>query len=293
MNNFNYDKKRAAYFEAIISIIVNIGISIWKLLLGLTFQSVALLADAFHSIFDMVTSVVLMYGFYIVSKPPDEEHPYGHGRAEHISTIIIGSLLLAVSFEFLIRSGDKLISRQAVIFSNIVVYSLIIMAVFKEMLAQIAFKLASKYDSEGIKADGYHHRSDAIATMLLALGILVGKNYWWLDGFLGIAISCYILYISVGLIKRTSDELLGRGASEEEEKLIKDIVGSVHEEIKDIHHIHLHKYGEHVELTLHIRIPRNKTVEEADRIAKLIENAVKEKLGWEATVHVEGEKISD
>jgi len=290
---FAYDKKSSAYFEGVLSIIVNIIVSGWKLFLGLIYQSVALMADAFHSLFDIVTSIVLIYGFYMVSKPPDKEHPYGHGRAELISTIIIGSLLLAVSFEFLIRSGDRLLSRQAVVFSNIVVYSLVIMAIIKELLAQVAYRLADKYGSDAIRADGYHHRSDAIATILLAIGILLGKSYWWLDGVLGLVISLYIMFISVSLIRETSDELLGRGASEEEEKMIKDIVTSVHEEVTDVHHIHLHKYGDHVELTLHVRVPKDTTVEEADRIAKLIENAVRERLGWEATVHVEGEKTKN
>ena len=290
---FAYDKKSSAYFEGVLSIIVNIIVSGWKLFLGLIYQSVALMADAFHSLFDIVTSIVLIYGFYMVSKPPDKEHPYGHGRAELISTIIIGSLLLAVSFEFLIRSGDRLLSRQAVVFSNIVVYSLVIMAIIKELLAQVAYRLADKYGSDAIRADGYHHRSDAIATILLAIGILLGKSYWWLDGVLGLVISLYIMFISVSLIRETSDELLGRGASEEEEKMIKDIVTSVREEVTDVHHIHLHKYGDHVELTLHVRVPKDTTVEEADRIAKLIENAVRERLGWEATVHVEGEKTKN
>lgn len=284
------DRKKAAFLEGFLSIIVNTGIAGWKFYLGVLYSSIALMADAFHSAFDIITSVVLIYGFYIIGKPPDKEHPYGHGRAELISTVIIGSLLLAVAFEFLYRSGDKLVSKEFVVFDNRIVYSLVVMAIIKEILARVAYHYAKKYDSNAIKADGYHHRSDAIATFLLAIGILLGKNYWWLDGVLGLVISGYILYISFDLIKSTSSELLGRGVSEEEEKIIKELVSNIHNEIRDIHHIHVHKYGDHVELTLHIRIPKNKTVEEADEIAKLIEVAVKEKLGWEATVHVESEK---
>lgn len=284
------NRKKGAYIEGATSIVVNFFISLWKIYLGLMYSSIAILADALHSLFDIITSVILIIGYYYVSKPPDKEHPYGHGRAEFISTVIIGSLLLGISIEFFIRSGSKLLSRETIFYNDLIVISLLVMAVIKEALARFAYNYANKLKSDSIRADGHHHRSDAIIMFLLALGIYLGKERWWIDGILGIAVSCFIAYLSIDVIRTAVLELIGRGVSEDEERKIKDLVSKLHEEIHDVHHIHVHRYGDHVELTLHIRIPKNKTVEEADAIAKMVEIAIKEKLGWETTVHVESEK---
>ncbi|MFN3268828.1 MAG: cation diffusion facilitator family transporter [Zestosphaera sp.] len=286
-------RRTAGFTEGFVSILVNIILFVLKYYLGLVHNSIAVMADAIHTLSDAGTSVVVVIGFWIAYRPPDEEHPFGHGRAEQISAVIIGTLLGVAGFEFLMSSYEKLISMEALTFSWVLVGVLLFSSVIKELLARWALRLGKSYESRSIVGDAWHHRSDALATVLLALGVLIGAEYWWVDGFLGTLVSLIIIYTSIKMVLESSKDLLGSKPTKHEKDLLISLAREVSPLIENVHHVHIHKYGDHVEASLHIKLPKTMSLEEAHEIATKLENKIKNTLGWEVTVHPEPEDMKE
>ncbi|MEM0000397.1 MAG: cation diffusion facilitator family transporter [Desulfurococcaceae archaeon] len=285
-------KKRAAYAEGVVSTVVNTIFFFVKYYLGTLYNSIAVTADAFHTLSDSLTSMVLIIGYRIADKPPDGEHPFGHGRAELISGVIIGVLLGVVAYNFMTASYEKLVSGIPLEYSDLLVIALVAFTLAKAGLTMWAYRLGTSRESRPIVADAWHHASDSAATGLLALSIYLGKNYWWLDGVLGIAISVLIFVTAGKVIYDASSELLGKAPSRVELDKLAEVIRKAHPLAERVHHVHFHRYGNHVEVTLHMNLPGNMTLKEAHDIATSVEKAIKKKLGYEATVHVEpGEHV--
>jgi cation diffusion facilitator family transporter len=287
------ERKRVGYLEGFVSIILNTALFLVKIIVGLMCNSIAVLADAIHTFSDSLTSIVVVVGYRVGSKPPDKEHPFGHGRAEALATLIIASMLFMVGVDFLVKSIEKLLSGESYVFSWLLVIAMAVSAVVKEGLALWAFQLGKKYGAQPIVADAWHHRSDAIASALLALAFAFGSNIPWLDSALGIAVSIIIVVTSLKLMIEPFMELLGKAPTVAEVDKLKKIIYSVSPEVKDVHHIHLHRYGDHVEATLHIKVRDSMSVKDAHELATKIENRIMEELGWVATVHIEPESAGE
>ncbi|MEM1628163.1 MAG: cation diffusion facilitator family transporter [Desulfurococcaceae archaeon] len=287
MHAMNHGRKKAGLTEGMVSIIVNTCLFALKYYAGYVSNSIAVISEAFHTLSDSITSIALIIGFKIAFKPPDSEHPFGHQRFEIVTSVIIGTLLGVVGFEFMIRSIDKILNRQPASFTLMAIIAMSLSMLVKEVLARWAMKLAKRHGSESIMADAWHHRSDAIASGLVLLPVVFGEKYWWLDGLFGLIVSSLIVYTAYDIINKSTRKILGRAPSMEEIESLKRIINTVSDKAEDLHHIHIHEYGDHVEVTLHIRLPSDIKLHEAHEIASLVEKAIKEKLGWEATVHTE------
>lgn len=278
---------RLAYIEGWSSIVVNtllFGLKYWA---GMVSGSVAILADAWHTLSDSLSSVFILVAAKISSKPADEKHPYGHGRAELIASILIATFLVFVAYEFIIDSVGRLSQKTEAKYGTIAIVVTIISILLKEGLAQFAFWAGKKANSSAIKADGWHHRTDAISSVLILAGIFIGRFYWWIDGVLGIVVALMILYAAYEILKDAINNLMGVAPTK---KLIDRIRGVASKEIgfdPDIHHIHLHSYGNHKELTFHIRLPNKMDVETSHSITRSLEKSIKTNLGMVATIHVE------
>ncbi len=282
-----WSKKNYGYFEGIVSVILNTLLFAIKLWIGILFNSIAMIADAWHTLSDTLTSVIVIIGFWISGKPADKNHPFGHGRAETIGTVIIGILLIIVGIKFLADSINRLINFQSSTFNIIAIIVFLTSFILKEALAQLSFIFGKKISSPSLTADGWHHRSDAIASILIVVGALFSKNFWWMDGVLGIIVSLFILFAAIQITFENTSLILGQDIKPEEKNNIKNLVLRLSKEIKDIHHFHFHKYGDHVELTFHIRVSPNMSVGKAHELANSIEKKIKEKFDYDTTVHVE------
>ncbi len=275
------------YLEGWLSIVTNVLLFFAKIFVGISSRSIAMMADAWHTLSDSLTSIVVIFGFKMSSKPADKEHPFGHGMIENISSIIIATMLGIVGFNFIIDSIKKFINRDSFEFNIFLVIVSIVSIVLKEAMAQFSFYLSKKINSEALKADGWHHRSDAITSVIILFGLILGKNVWWIDGVLGIVVAVFIIYTSIEIVLSTSKMILGEEVSEEKKDEIINLVKSTSNEIESVHHLHLHQYGDHKELTLHIRLPNEMTVEESHSLTQQIENKLLKEMSMNATVHVE------
>lgn len=275
------------YSAGWISIIVNTLLFAVKFWAGSAIGSIAIMADAWHTLSDSLTSVVVLIGIKVSSKPADEQHPFGHGRAELIASIIIGILLFVVAFNFLAESISDLRDHRGVIYNNFAVVVIIISIVAKEATAQYAFWVGKKTKSKSIIADGWHHRSDAITSAIILLGMLAGAHLWWIDGVLGIVVSIFIFYAAYSILRNTISPLIG----EKPEKQLIDKIDAISRKTFpadiNLHHFHIHRYGKHIELTFHIKLSGDMNLQDSHNIARRIEQLIETELGVDATIHVE------
>lgn len=241
------ESKKLAYAEGVASIAVNTALFALKYWVGLATGSVAIIADAWHTLSDSLTSIIVILGAKIGSKPADLDHPFGHGRAESVASIIIGALLFIVGSNFFFEAVQKLRNKEGAIFTSSAIIVFIISVIFKEGLAQFSFWAYNKTKSHSLKADGWHHRSDSIASGVILISILVGNNLWWIDGAFGVMVSILIAYTSIDIITEAAQPILGK--IPDQEKIDKIIEIAERYNLNDIHHIHEHSYGAHLEYT--------------------------------------------
>ena len=290
MNIHEKDTKRyksLAKSEGWISIFVNILLFFFKFYVGYISGSVAIIADAWHSLSDSMTSVILLFGIKISEKPADKEHPFGHGRAELISTLIIAILLAVVAFEFVCKSIAHLQLQEPVQYGSLAIWAMIITIVAKEAMAQYAFWTGKISGMQSLKADAWHHRSDAISSIIILAGIIFGGKYWWIDGVMGIIIAGIIMYASYDIFKSAIGPLLGRSPSDKLLKKVTAICEKYGGKKAFVHHFHIHDYGNHTELTFHIHLDGKMPLEDAHAITKQIEFELLKKFRIAATIHME------
>ena len=282
---------KLGYREGLVSVILNLLLFVLKYYAGIASASLALIADAWHTLSDSLTSLVVILGIKLSSKKPDKEHPFGHGRWEQISALIIAILLALVGVEFMKDAIAKLRGHEAADFGWLAYLATVASIVLKEGLARYAFYIARKTGNAAVKADGWHHRSDALSSLMVLAGLFLSPYFWWIDSVLGMLISFMLFYAAYGIIREAVNKILGEEPSEEVIGKVEQIVKAEMGNVAYPHHYHIHHYGDHIEFAFHIKVPGEETVEEAHRKATLIEMQIKTELKIDATIHIEPLKM--
>ena len=282
---------KLGYREGLVSVILNLLLFVLKYYAGIASASLALIADAWHTLSDSLTSLVVILGIKLSSKKPDKEHPFGHGRWEQISALIIAILLALIGVEFMKDAIAKLRGHEAADFGWLAYLATVASIVLKEGLARYAFYIARKTGNAAVKADGWHHRSDALSSLMVLAGLFLSPYFWWIDSVLGMLISFMLFYAAYGIIREAVNKILGEEPSEEVIGKVEQIVKAEMGNVAYPHHYHIHHYGDHIEFTFHIKVPGEETVEEAHRKATLIEMQIKTELKIDATIHIETLKM--
>ena len=283
----NITNSRLSIRAGWVSIFTNLALFGLKYWAGLVSGSVALIADAWHTLSDSISSVLVIGGVKLSQKPADKSHPFGHGRYELIATIIIGCLLIWVSYNFIVESVEKLQNKEAASYGAFAIIATIISVISKEGLAQYSFYIGRKTNSRVVSADGWHHRSDAISSIVILVGIFIGRYFWWADGVLGIIVSLFILYTAYKIIKESSHTILGEKPEPELVAKLVSIINAAAGSNVFPHHFHIHNYVNHKELTFHIYLPDNYTISKAHEITNAIESSIAEEMEITSTIHVE------
>lgn len=282
------NSERLKYSAGIVSIVVNTLLFALKYWAGIVSGSVALLADAWHTLSDSLSSVAVIIGVKLSSRKADKKHPFGHGRIENLIAILIGVMLAIVAYEFVMESVDKLRNPDnKAIFGTLAIVVTAVSIVVKELMAQFSFYVARKTGSTSVKADGWHHRSDALSSIVVLAGIFLQDYFWWIDAVLGICVSIILMVAVYHIIREAVDKLMGQNVPEETiEKVNAIISDTIGYDIK-AHHFHIHNYGTHSELTFHIKLPPEMSILEGHGIADRIEKQLREIMGVESTIHIE------
>lgn len=285
-------KTRSATRAGHVSVAVNVALAAFKFVAGTLSGSIAVVADAWHTLSDSLSSVVLLVGLKISEKPADAEHPFGHGRAELIASIVIGMLLAAVGFEFVHGGVKKIVEHESAEFGALGYAAMIATVAVKEAMAQYSFYVARKTGMLSLRADGFHHRSDALSSLIILAGMVAtnifGETLWWMDGALGGIVGLMLLRVAWTVLRDAGNKLLGEPVPAEVETKVCEIARRVSgNENLFLHHWHFHAYGEHRELTFHIRLAPEMSLAEAHRRGSEIERAIALELGIDATIHIE------
>ena len=285
------DKSKAQVTEGIVSVAANALLFAVKLWAGMVTGSIALVADAWHTLSDSLTSIFVIFAAKLSARKADKEHPFGHGRWEQISSIFVALVLGIVAYDFMRNSITKFSNRESAVFGLFAIIITAVSILTKELLAQYAFYLARKTGNLVIKADAWHHRSDALSSVVVLIGIIVsiffGEKFWWIDSVMGMIIALMLFYASYEITKEAITKLLGEEPDQGLKDRIQDEIVKKYGYDLYIHHIHMHNYVLHQELTMHIRMDKNKTIEEGHKTATYIEEMLMEKFNMSATIHVE------
>ncbi|HKJ69629.1 MAG TPA: cation diffusion facilitator family transporter [bacterium] len=280
---------RAQYglLEGWLSIFLNFLLFAIKLVVGILANSLALIADALHSLSDSATSVVVIIGFKISSKPPDPEHPYGHGRAEYIATLIISILLIVAGIEF-IRSAIRQIIEPEVIRAGLWVLLVVFMTILaKELMGRVSKIMGELITSDTLQADAWHHRSDAISSVLVLISLVGGMlGIHSLDGFGGLGVAAILIYSGIRIARNAIDSLLGTPPTKELIERIRSLACSV-DQVIDVHDITVHSYGQHRYINLHIEVSEREDPIMLHDIAEQVENRLYQDLNAYALVHLD------
>src|SRR5690625_4217439 len=218
------ESSRRIVFATWVGIFVNILLTVLKAVGGLLSGSRALIADAAHSASDIVSSVVILFAVKIANKPPDEEHPYGHGNAENIASIIVALLLIVVGIEISISSVKMFFGSTPVAPTTVALYILVVSIILKEMLFYYKYYVGRKYESPALIADAWHHRSDSLSSIaaLAGVGLAILGERWDItyliygDALAGIAVSIIVIKVGYQLAKSSANVVLEQVLPEQE-----------------------------------------------------------------------------
>lgn len=257
-----------------VGIIVNILLAIIKAIGGILSGSRALIADALHSTTDIIGSVVILFAVKIANKPPDEEHPYGHGKAENIASIIVALLLIVVGAEISISSIKMFFGDIPKAPSTIAIYILVASILIKEMLFHYKYWLGKKYSSTALISEAWHHRSDSLSSLaaLTGVGLAILGAYLQIDFLIygdaiaGIVVSIIVIKVGYDLAKDSANVALEKVLDKEDIKKYEVTVKQV-EGVVDINELLARTHGSYVVIDIKISVDSTITVQRGHDIA--------------------------
>ena len=259
-----------------------------KFLAGTISGSIAITADAFNNLSDAGSSVITLLGFRLAGRKPDPEHPFGHGRIEYISGLIVSGLILLMGAELAKTSFDKILHPAAVDFSVIAMVILAVSILVKLYMSLYNRQIGKKINSAAMAATAADSISDAISTSAVLAAMLVAKfSGLMIDGYVGMIVAVLILISGVKAAKETIAPLLGQAPETEFVQQIERIVMS-HPPICGIHDLVVHDYGPgRVMISLHAEVPAGGDMLELHDVIDNAEIALRRELNCEAVIHMD------
>lgn len=285
----NPDVRRAyGVLTGAVGIILNVILFAGKYLAGFLSGSVSVMADAFNNLSDAGSSFITLLGFHLAGKKPDPEHPFGHGRIEYISGLIVSMLIIVMGVELLKTSVQKIMNPQQMEISLITVLVLLASIVVKVYMSLYNRSYGKKLDSSAMKATATDSLSDCITTTVVLLSMLVYQFlHVNLDGWSGLVVAFFILIAGISSARDTLSPLLGEAPDEEFVKEVEQMVMN-HPDVVGVHDMVVHNYGPgRVMISLHAEVPGNQDIYSLHDEIDLIERELKQKFQCEAVIHMD------
>ncbi|MGN1122183.1 MAG: cation diffusion facilitator family transporter [Eubacteriales bacterium] len=275
-------------------IVLNVILFAFKLFAGLVSGSVAVTADAFNNLSDAGSSVITLIGFRLAAQKPDRDHPFGHGRYEYISGLIVALIIMLMGIELAKESFDKILHPQAVELSAVTFLVLAVSVAVKLYMSLYNRAIGKKINSPAMKATAADSISDVVSTtvVMLAMAVTYFTN-WQIDGYCGLAVALFILYAGFGAARDTINPLLGQPPTKEFVEEIRNIVMS-YPQVKGIHDLVVHDYGPgRIMVSLHAEVDESANLLETHDVIDNIEKYITEKMGCSAVIHMDPIAVED
>ena len=287
-------RPKYAMLSSITGIVVNLFLSIFKLVIGIVTNSMSIISDALNNVTDTGSSIVTMIGFKLSQKEVDNEHPWGHGRMEYITAFIVDILIILVGVELLQNSVDKIIHPVMPTVNGVVIFLLVVAILVKLWLFVFYSKIAKRIDSSAIKATAYDSISDCVSTFVVLFSSVISLIFGiTIDGYVSILVAIFILITGVKALKETIDILLGSKPDKEFIDQISEFVKK-YPMIAGIHDIMVHDYGPGRKIvSFHAEVPADANICEAHDIIDELEQDMLKEFKSITTIHMDPIVIND
>lgn len=280
--------------SGMVGIVVNLLLCSAKFFIGFISGSITITADAVNNLSDAGSSIVTLFGFKLSEKPADSKHPYGHGRIEYISGLIVSFLVLLMGFELIKTSVGKIREPQPVQYSTVALAVLIVSILGKLWLAYFNSKLGKKINSTATQAVVADSLSDTAATSVALVSLIVAKfSTVCVDGYFGLAVALFIVYSGINLIRETIAPLLGMPPEKEFYDEIKDFIMS-YDGVVGVHDLIIHDYGpSRLFASAHAEVPASIDILVSHDTIDLIERDIANKYGMLISIHLDPVVVDD
>ena len=288
--NVSNPKVRQAYglLCGALGIFLNVLLFAGKFIAGTISNSIAITADAFNNLSDAGSSLVTLLGFKLSAAKPDPEHPFGHGRIEYISGLIVSAAILLMAYELIRDSIDKIINPASIEFSILSIVILIVSIIVKLYMAYYNKTIGNKINSAAMTATSFDSLSDSVATTVVLIATLVSHFFGIkIDGYCGVLVGLFIFYAGYNAAKETLGPLLGQPPEAEFVKQVEKIVMS-YEPVFGIHDMVVHDYGPgRLMISLHAEVPAENDILEIHDVIDNIEQTLQKELNCAAVIHMD------
>lgn len=297
-------RTRHGILASIVGMVTNLLLFIIKLTIGLIIFSMSIVSDAINNLTDMASCIVSLVGFKLASKPADKDHPFGHERIEYIAGLIVSLLIIAIAVVAGYTSIMKIVNNEKTSYTNlafvIATFAILVIAILGKLWQSWFYRrMAKAIDSVSLKANAQDSLNDVISTSAVLISTIVEyilyKNGYIvnIDGWMGIAVSIFIVYSGVKMVLETSNPLIGITP---DSKLVKEVVEDIlkTEGVKGIHDMMCHSYGPtKIFMTIHVEVDSRVDVLESHDLMDRIEMMINEKYGVLLTVHMDPIVLDD
>ena len=283
-------KVREAYgvLSSWVGIACNILLFVAKFIIGTIANSISIISDGFNNLSDCASCVVTMFGYKMAAKPADKDHPFGHGRMEYLTSLVIAMVIMVVGVELFTGSIDKIIHPEDVRFSMVALVVLLISILIKLWMGLFNRKLGNKVESSVMLATSKDSLNDVLATTATLIALVASAfTDAPLDGIMGVVVSVMILISGFGIVKETVDELLGQPASPELVESLKELVDECHFSL-GMHDLIIHSYGPgNLIGSVHIEVDGKENIMEIHDAIDELERNIYDELGVRMTIHMD------
>ena len=278
--------------------VANFALMAFKFVAGFLGHSAAMVADAFHSLSDFITDLIVLVFVKISSKPQDSSHDYGHGKYETLATLLIGLGLVAVAIGIIVQGATKfsrwLAGEQLPAPGTLALWAALVSIVVKEILYRYTVSRGRSLESAAVVANAWHHRSDALSSIGAAIGIggaiAFGDRWTVLDPLASIVVGAMLLKVAWDLLKESIDELTEHSLDDATEQEILDIISSF-PDVSQPHNLRTRKINNRVAIDLHVRMAGDISLTESHRRASEIESRLRERFGKDSVVNIHMEPV--
>ena len=276
--------------------VVNVTLTALKFAAGILGCSAAMIADAVHSLSDLLTDFVVLLFVRISSRPADSDHPYGHGKYETLATAIVAVALLAAGGVLAAEGVQKILSaihgEELVMPGRIALWAALISIAAKEIIYLLTIRVSRRVQSSALEANAWHHRTDALSSVATSIGIggalLFGGKWAILDPIAAVLVSIFILVAAARLLHEAMQDLLEKRLPEEVENEIRAMVAT-DSEMSEMHKLRTRRVGNVYSIEMHLRMDGNMPLAEAHRHSAMLEQRLRERFGQQTmiTIHME------
>jgi cation diffusion facilitator family transporter len=279
----------------VVGMVANILLSLFKFAGGILGNSVALVADAIHSLSDLITDVIVLFTHRIGKLPQDEDHPYGHGRAETIGTTLVGLIIIVTGIGVIHETWESIAEGSSKIPGILAASAAILSILINEGLYHYTRRIGEATQSPSLIANAWHHRTDAISSIAALIGIIgASQGFPFMDPLAGAVVGCMIIKVGIDITRGGIRDLMDTALSAEHTQKIHSVLKDI-PEVLHFHDLRTRVIGGEFLIDVHILVDSDMTVTEGHRIAEIARRNLINTISnvHDVLIHVDGEHDAD